>query len=97
MPLIERIARQSKPALPAALCHYTRRLTTLWCIYFVAAALLTALAPGAHTLLGLAAWSGAVLLFVGERWVRPWLFPGEDFPGLLQQLRDTWGVWRTRP
>jgi hypothetical protein len=37
-----------------------------------------------------------VLLFVGERWVRPWFFPGEVFPGLVQQLRDTWSIWRRR-
>jgi len=96
-PLIERIARQSNPALPAALCRYTRRLTALWCAYFLAAALLTAVVNAAYAQLSLAVWSGTVLLFVGERWVRPWLFPGEVFPGLLQQLRDTWGVWRTRP
>jgi uncharacterized membrane protein len=96
-PLIERIARQSNPALPIELCRYTRLLTALWCTYFLAAALLTAVADAAYAQLSLAVWSGTVLLFVGERWVRPRLFPGEVFPGLLQQLRDTWGVWRTRP
>jgi hypothetical protein len=34
-----------------------------------------------------------VLLFVGEHWLRPRLFPGHRFPGLVQQLRDTWSVW----
>lgn len=96
MPLIERIARQSKPSLPAALSRYTRRLTALWCAYFVIAAVLTASASMAYAHVSLAVWTGTVVLFVGERWVRPWLFPGEVFPGLVQQLRDTWSVWRPR-
>ena len=36
--MIERIARVGNPALPPALCRYTRRLTAVWCIYFVIAA-----------------------------------------------------------
>lgn len=96
-PLIERIARQSNPALPAKLCRYTRQLTAVWCAYFVAAALLTTFSDAAYVRLSLAVWGGTLLLFVGERWLRPWLFPGEVFPGLTQQLRDTWGVWRRRP
>ena len=95
-PLIERIARHSNPALPAALCRYTRRLTALWCAYFVVAALLTATTPLGYAYVGLVVWTGTVVLFVGERWLRPWLFPGEVFPGLMQQLRDTWSVWRTQ-
>ena len=95
-PLIERIARHSNPALPAALCRYSRRLTALWCAYFVVAALLTAATHLAYAYVGLVVWTGTVVLFVGERWVRPWLFPGEVFPGLMQQLRDTWSVWRTQ-
>lgn len=94
-PLIERIARHSNPALPAPLCRYTRRLTTIWCVYFVVAAVLTATADMAYGPVSLAVWTGTVVLFVGERWVRPWLFPGEVFPGLLQQLRDTLSIWRT--
>jgi uncharacterized membrane protein len=96
MPLIERIARQGNPALSEALCRYTRRLTAIWCAYFAIAAIVTALASMAYALVNAALWTGTVVLFVGERWIRPWLFPGEVFPGLMQQLRDTWSVWRTR-
>lgn len=96
MPVIERVARQSKPMLPPALSRYTRRLTALWCAYFVAAAAMAAVTPFAWSTLGLSVWAGTLVLFVGERWMRPWFFPGETFPGLLQQLRDTWSVWRTR-
>ena len=95
-PLIERIARHGNPALTPALCRYTRRLTAIWCAYFVIAALLAATAKLAYAQIGLAIWTGTVVLFVGERWLRPWLFPSEVFPGLVQQVRDTWSVWRTR-
>lgn len=96
MPLIERIARQSKPVLPPAVSRYTRRLTALWCFYFVAAAVLMVATDLAWSTLGAMVWAGTLVLFVGERWMRPWFFPGETFPGLVQQLRDTWSVWRTR-
>ena len=92
-PLIERIARCGNPALPVTLRRYTRRLTALWCAYFIIAAVLTTAATMAYAQVSLAVWAGTVVLFVGERWVRPWLFPGEVFPGLVQQLRDTWSVW----
>lgn len=95
-PLIERIARHGKPALSAGLCRYTRRLTAVWCGYFVVAAVLTAASGLAYGWVSLVVWAGTAVLFVGERGVRPWLFPGETFPGLLQQLRDTLSVWRTR-
>ena len=94
-PLIERIARRSNAALPVALCRYTRRLTAIWCGYFVIAAVLTATANVGYGPVSLAVWSGTVVLFVGERWIRPRLFPGEVFPGLVQQLRDTLSIWRT--
>ncbi|OHV10554.1 hypothetical protein [Kushneria phosphatilytica] len=35
MPLIERIARRSEPELPASGVRYTRRVTALWCGFFV--------------------------------------------------------------
>jgi uncharacterized membrane protein len=95
-PLIERIARQSKPALAPAVSRYTRRLTALWCCYFIAAAVLTAASDVTWSTLGAGVWVGTLVLFVGERWMRPWFFPGETFPGLVQQVRDTWSVWRTR-
>jgi uncharacterized membrane protein len=96
LPLIERIARQGKPGLSEPLRRYTRRLTALWCGYFIAAALCTATAGPAFAQVNALVWAGTVVLFVGERWLRPRFFPTEEFPGLLQQLRDTLSVWRSR-
>jgi len=97
-PLIEQIARRGKPAMSDALCRYTRWLTGLWCAYFVVAALVTAFnnVAGVHAYAraSLVVWGGTVLLFVGERWIRPLIFRGESFPGLIQQVRDTWSIWR---
>jgi len=99
-PLIERVAAATNAMLPAPVSRYTRWLTAVWCGYFVLAAALSAVlgASGGATLgrFGIAILIGSVLLFVGEHWVRKRIFPHEAFPGLLQQLRDTWGVWRTR-
>lgn len=94
VPLIERVARVRDPALSPALCRYTRRLTALWSVYFVAAALvaLTAELPTAWT--GGLTWLGAVALFVGEHRARPRFFPGQSFPNLIEQLQDTVSVWR---
>ena len=93
-PVITRIARVSDPALPAELLRYTRRLTAVWCAWFVLAGLL-ALAFGPSIVwLGALVWAGTTALFVGEHWLRPRLFPGQHFPGLRQQLRDTVRVWR---
>lgn len=94
MPLIERVARVSDPALSPVLCRYTRRLTAVWCVYFLVAALLswTAMLPFGSTgaLVGL----GSLMLFVGEHQLRIRLFPDQSFPGLWQQVCDTWRVWR---
>ena len=98
-PLIERIARRSNVSLSAPLCRYTRRLTAIWCGYFVAAALFSAILGWSEVVtfsrLGQVVLVGSVLLFVGEHWLRPRVFPHEVFPGMLQQLRDTWSIWRT--
>ncbi|HZY15735.1 MAG TPA: hypothetical protein VFE74_03855, partial [Ramlibacter sp.] len=45
--LITRIARVSDPDLPPALRRYTRRLTALWCGWFVLAALASLVSGGA--------------------------------------------------
>lgn len=93
-PLIERIARMSLPAMPIALRRYTHGLTALWCAWFVGAAVGLA---WWQLPLGLASglvWAGTLVLFVGERLLRPLWFPGVRFPGFIQQLRDTWRVWR---
>jgi uncharacterized membrane protein len=96
MPLIERIARIAKPSLSAPLCRYTRSLTFLWCLYFFVAAIMAALAGWGfeQASVGVATVSGA--LFVSEHWIRRWIFPGEWFPGVVQQIRDTVQVWRPR-
>lgn len=96
-PLITRIARVSDPALPPALRRYTRRLTALWCGWFVLAALLSLGFGAAGGWAGLLVAAGSVLLFLGEHWLRPRLLPGHAFPGLRQQVLDTLQVWRTRP
>ncbi|MDB5957035.1 hypothetical protein [Ramlibacter sp.] len=92
--LITRIARVSEPGLPPQLVLYTRRLTAVWCAYFVLAALLGLGAPRAAAWSGMLVWSGTALLFLGEHWLRPHLFPAHRFPGVLQQFRDTLQVWR---
>ena len=94
VPLIERIARVSDPELTPALRHYTRRLTVVWTLYFVVAALLSVGTEMQNGWTSGLACSGAAVLFVGERWLRPCLFPGRSFPNLTRQLRDTWSVWR---
>lgn len=96
VPLIERIARQGTPEMPQALCRYTRRLTAVWCAYFVLAAAFSVGSPLGFGRLNLLVWGGTIVLFVGERMIRPWLFPNQAFPGLIQQIRDTWHVWRPR-
>ena len=97
VPLIERIARAGEPDLPPQLCRYTRQLTTLWCGYFLLAALFSSAVELPLGWAGILVWAGAVVLFVGEHWLRPRLFPGRSFPGLAQQLRDTLRVWRRTP
>ena len=93
VPLIERIARVRDPLMPEPLKRYTRRLTAMWVAYFVAAAVVVLWGGGGPVATGLGVWLGTVVLFVGEHAIRPRLFPGRSFPGLLQQVRDTWSVW----
>ncbi len=92
-PLIERFARVSNPAMSPEFCTYTRRLTGIWCAYFICAAVASGLANYAPVSTGMFIWMGTVVLFVGEHRLRPIFFPGQTFPGLLQQIRDTWHVW----
>ena len=96
MPLIERVARVGKPGLSPPLCRYARTLTALWCAYFVVAAIAAALAGWGVERASVGVAAGSVLLFVGEHWIRRLIFPGEWFPGLIQQVRDTVQVWRPR-
>ena len=97
VPLIERIARRSDPDLPANHCRYTRRLTAIWCGFFVVAMLLPLVGGLPIGWTSALTWAGAILLFVGEHRLRPRFFPGYAFPSLAQQLRDTWNVWRKGP
>jgi hypothetical protein len=65
----------------------------VWCVYFFAGALLAVIFIATTFPVGLAVGFGSAVLFTGEHWLRPRFFPGEKFPGLIQQVRDTWAVW----
>lgn len=93
IPLIEQIARVGDPQLNPSLVRYTRSLTWVWCVYFFAGALLAVFMYATPFPVGLAVGLGSAVLFVGEHRWRRRHFPGESFPGLLQQVRDTWAVW----
>lgn len=95
-PLIERFARVGNPVMTPEFCTYTRRLTGIWCVYFVVAAFASGVANVTPVSTGLFVWLGTVVLFVGEHLLRPVFFPGQKFPGLWQQIRDTWQVWHQK-
>lgn len=97
VPLIERIARVRDPDLPPPLRRYTRRLTAVWCAYFLSAALLASAAGLPLWWSSALIWAGAVILFVGEHWFRARLFPDRSFPNLAEQLQDTVNIWRRTP
>jgi len=96
VPLIERVARIGKPALSNALCRYTRRLTALWCGFFIAAAIVAVAMQLRFQQSSLGVGASAAAFFVGEYWLRQRLFPDETFPGFVQQIRDTVQIWRPR-
>ena len=97
VPLIERVARVGVPDLPPRLRLYTRSLTAIWTAWFVAVAVSAATGWLSAMVASLTAWIGTFVLFVGEHLLRRFvLFPSEQFPGLLQQVRDTVHVWRPR-
>ena len=95
-PLIERFARVSIPDMSPKFRTYTRRLTGIWCAYFVVAAVASVAANFAPVSTGVFIWLGTIVLFVGEHSLRPLFFPAQKHPGLLQQIRDTWQVWHNR-
>ena len=82
-PLIERIARISDPAMTAPLRRYTRRLTAVWCGYFVIAALISVWLGNAFPGIGCIGFAGQRNPLCGEHRLRPHLFPGQAFPGLV--------------
>lgn len=75
-PLIERFARLREPELPPAAVAYTRKVTQVWCVFFVlngSAALVTALWASERVWAlynGLIAYVLIGALFVGEWLVR---------------------------
>lgn len=78
--IVERIARVSEPNLPAAAVAYTRRVTQLWCLFFVANGILSAwsaLAASRETWVfynGFLAYVLIGTLFAGEWLYRRWRF-----------------------
>jgi uncharacterized membrane protein len=96
VPLIEQVARLAKPSLSEPLCRYTRALTALWCGYFVVAAVSTVVGGWAFEQASVGVTALSAVFFVGEHRIRRLIFPGESFPGLIQQARDTVTVWRPR-
>ncbi|MCX2867793.1 hypothetical protein ORL23_09885 [Kluyvera cryocrescens] len=74
MPLVERIARLREPALSPAGVRYTRRVTQVWCLFFIingGIALLTAV----HGDMALwTAWNGMIAdLLMGSLMAGEWL------------------------
>lgn len=74
MPIVERLARLREPDLPEPAVRYTRRVTQIWCLFFVAngsIALFTAL-YGDMTLW--TAWNGMIAyLLMGTLMAGEWL------------------------
>ncbi|MDJ0039514.1 hypothetical protein [Pantoea allii] len=74
MPLVERLARVSEPDLPEKGVRYTRRVTQVWCVFFIingSIALFTAL-YGDMTLW--TAWNGMIsYLLMGSLMTGEWL------------------------
>lgn len=74
MPIVERLARLREPALPEAAVRYTRRVTQIWCAFFIGnggIALFTAL----HGDMALwTAWNGMIAyLLMGALMEGEWL------------------------
>lgn len=74
MPIVERLARLRDPELPETAVHYTRRVTQIWCLFFIAngsIALFTAL-YGDMALW--TAWNGMIAyLLMGTLMAGEWL------------------------
>lgn len=96
MPLIEQIARVGRPDLPEALRRYTRRLTLLWFVYLVSAALFLLFAGTYQALSTISIGLTTMILFIGEHRLRKRIFPDENFPSILQQISDTAACFKQR-
>ncbi|WP_428944150.1 hypothetical protein ACQK5W_16350 [Pantoea sp. FN060301] len=74
MPVVERLARLQTPELPKAAVHYTRRVTQIWCVFFLfngSVALFTALHGD---MAQWAAWNGMIAyLLMGALMAGEWL------------------------
>lgn len=97
MPLIEQIARVGTPILSPSLQRYVRRLTWLWCVYFVAVAFMIMAGVAWFPWVGVMIAFSSLVLFVGENKFRSYRYPDQTFPSLLTQIQHTWRVWREPP
>ncbi|KAA9001940.1 DNA gyrase subunit B [Affinibrenneria salicis] len=74
MPLVERLARLREPDLPPAAVAYTRRVTQVWCVFFIVNGSVAAATCLAGNLIWWTGWNGMIsyllmgLLMAGE-WV----------------------------
>lgn len=96
VPLIEQIARVRRPDLPETLRRYTRRLTLLWFVYLVAAALFLLIGGIAQPIKAASVGLTTMIFFVSEHHLRKHLFPEERFPSLFQQVTDTFVCFKRR-
>ncbi|WP_318371111.1 hypothetical protein [Enterobacter sp.] len=73
-PLVERLARLRDPDLPAAAVRYTRRVTQVWCVFFIINGTL-ALLTAVHGDMQLwTAWNGLIAyLLMGTLMAGEWL------------------------
>lgn len=75
--IIERLARLQTPDLPESGIHYTRRVTQIWCAFFLFNILLTSAFILCKQYDYWALYSGCVayllmgILLLGEWWIRP--------------------------
>jgi uncharacterized membrane protein len=79
-PLIESVARAQVGELSAAEVRYCRGVTAVWCVFFAANALATALLAVTGSLAAWALWTGALsylaigLVLAAELTIRAWRF-----------------------
>ncbi len=92
-PLITAIGEAARGPLSPAMRHYTRRLTQLWCLVFLAMIAWSAILPWLQQP-ELWSWFTNVInyglvgvLFVGEFILRKKIFPSHNHPGFFEYLR----------